>query len=196
MREPASKMVPIVRSFYKPLPCCNVTKMPVRVPNAQRANTTKTSEFGAQKGLLQGPGKWWVPYALKTPTPQKFSAEPFSRKGVRGTNVLVSNPLFLRSDDKVPANLHQASIILCSDKKGQGPKAQPSTSEFQVLAERRGSLCQLVTLPQSFHPEHRLGHSKHCWACWGDRSQLAAPSGPGPQISPSHPHWDSQAPRA
>ena len=91
MREPASKMVPIVRSFYKPLPCCNVTKMPVRVPNAQRANTTKTSEFGAQKGLLQGPGKWWVPYALKTPTPQKFSAEPFSRKGVRGTNVLVSN---------------------------------------------------------------------------------------------------------
>ena len=57
MWQPASKMVPIVRSFYKPLPCCNVTKMPVRVPNAQRANTTKTSEFGAQKGLLQGPGK-------------------------------------------------------------------------------------------------------------------------------------------
>ena len=102
---------------------------------------------------------------LKNPNYQQFSAEPFSRKGVRGTNVLVSNPLFLRSDDKVPANLHQASIILCSDKKGQGPKAQPSTSEFQVLAERRGSLCQLVTLPQSVHPAPRLGPSNHCWAC-------------------------------
>ena len=39
--------------------------------------------------------------------------------------------------NNVPVNLHQTSITLCSDKKGQGPQAQLSPSEVQVLAKRR-----------------------------------------------------------
>ena len=42
------------------------------------------------------------------------------------------------------------NVILCSDKKGRGPKAQLSPSEVQVLLR-------------------------------GGRTQLAAPSGPGPR---------------
>ena len=42
-----------------------------------------------------------------------------------------------RSGNDVPVNLHQTNVILCSDKKGQGPKAQPSPCEVQVLAKRR-----------------------------------------------------------
>ena len=41
------------------------------------------------------------------------------------------------SGHDVPVNLHQTSVILCSDKKGQGPKAQLTPSEVQVLAKRR-----------------------------------------------------------
>ena len=32
-----------------------------------------------------------------------------------------------------PVNLHQTKVTLCPDKKGQGPKAQPSPSEVPVL---------------------------------------------------------------
>ena len=68
-----------------------------------RPDITKTLEFGAEKGLLQGHARRWVSYALKTPkTPRKLSAKPFYKKGEGGAwlavaNFLVSDPLFLRS---------------------------------------------------------------------------------------------------
>ena len=78
--------------------------------DAVRPNSTKTLEFGAQKGLLQGPARRWVAHALKTPTPRELSAKPFYRKGEGGTwlvvaDFLVSDPLFLRSGHHVPINL-------------------------------------------------------------------------------------------
>ena len=54
-----------------------------------------------------------------------------------------------RSGHDVPVNFHQTNVILCSDKKGQGPKAQLSPSEALAL---RG----LVTLPGSIHPAPSL----------------------------------------
>ena len=42
-------------------------------------------------------------------------------------------------------------------RNGQGPKAQLSPAEVQVLAKRRGSLQGPVTLPRSVHPAPRLG---------------------------------------
>ena len=41
------------------------------------------------------------------------------------------------SGKDVPVNLYQMNVILCSDKNGQGPKAQLPPSEVQVMAERR-----------------------------------------------------------
>ena len=41
-----------------------------------------------------------------------------------------------RSGNDVPVNLHQTNVIVCSDKKGQGPKAQLLPCEVQVLAKR------------------------------------------------------------
>ena len=61
-----------------------------------------------------------------------------------------------RSGNDGPVNLHPTNVILCSDKKGQGPKAQLSPSEVQVLAKRRGSLRRPVTLPRSFRPPPSL----------------------------------------
>ena len=73
-------------------------------------------------------------------TPQK----PFSRKDEGGEGLVVANfsvsgTLFLRSShgQEVPVNLHPKNVIPCSDKKGQGPKAQLSTCDIQVLAKRR-----------------------------------------------------------
>ena len=73
-------------------------------------------------------------------TPQK----PFPRKGEGGAGLVVANfpvssTLFLRSGhgQEVPVNLHPKNVIPCSDKKGQGPKAQLSTSDIQVLPKRR-----------------------------------------------------------
>ena len=38
------------------------------------------------------------------------------------------------SGNDVPVNLYQMNVILCPDQKGQSPKAQPSPSKVQVLA--------------------------------------------------------------
>ena len=43
------------------------------------------------------------------------------------------------SGNEVPVNLHQTNDLLCPDKDGQGPKAQPSASKVQVSAKRRQS---------------------------------------------------------
>ena len=43
------------------------------------------------------------------------------------------------SGNRVPINLYQRNVILCHDKKGQGPKVQLSPSKVPVLAKRRQS---------------------------------------------------------
>ena len=52
-------------------------------------------------------------------------------------NFLASDPLFLRSSwsgNNALINLYHINIIVFSDKKGQGPKAQLLLSEVQLLA--------------------------------------------------------------
>ena len=45
-----------------------------RARHTVRPNNTKTLEFGAQKGLLQGHARRWVAHALKTlNSPKAFS---------------------------------------------------------------------------------------------------------------------------
>ena len=41
------------------------------------------------------------------------------------------------SGNNVPVNFCQTNVILCPDKKGQGPKAQLSPTKVPVLAKRR-----------------------------------------------------------
>ena len=65
-----------------------------------RPNNSKTSEFGAEKGLLQGHSRRQVAHALKTLSHQRLSAKPFYRKYEGGTwlvaaNFVVLNPLLL-----------------------------------------------------------------------------------------------------
>ena len=43
------------------------------------------------------------------------------------------------SANNVPVNLYQTNVILCPEKKGQGPKVQLLTSKVQVLANRKQS---------------------------------------------------------
>ena len=42
-----------------------------------------------------------------------------------------------QSGNRVPVNLCQANVFLCSHKKGQGPKAQLFPSEVKLLAKRK-----------------------------------------------------------
>ena len=63
----------------------------------------------------------------------------------------------MRSGHDVPVNLHQINVILCSDKEGQGPKAQLSPSKVQVLAKMRGPLHGLANLLGSVRPASSLG---------------------------------------
>ena len=106
--------------------------------------------------FIAGPCKEMRGSCLKNPKSLKLSAKPFYRKGEGGVQLVVakfllSDTSFLRSGHDVPVNLHQ-NAILCSDKKGQGLKAQLSPSEVQALAVRRGSLRAPVTLPRSPAP--------------------------------------------
>ena len=48
-------------------------------------------------------------------------------------NLFVSDPLFLRSVNAVPVNLHQTNVLPCFDKKGRGPEAQLLPSKVPVL---------------------------------------------------------------
>ena len=69
-------------------------------------------------------------------------------------NFLASDLSFLRlswSGNDVLINLYHTNIIVFSDKKGQGPKAQLLLSEVQVLAKRIQ-----VTLPGSICPAPHL----------------------------------------
>ena len=90
---------------------------------------------------------------------------------------------------QVPVNLTKTNVILCSDEKEQGPKAQLSPSEIQVLAKRRGS-CPGVFIQDPVWVLLPVPRSSQ-----GDRPQLVARSVPGPQTPPSHLQWGSQVPR-
>ena len=85
-------------------------------------------------------------HALKSPnSPKAFSKDLFIgevREGLVSCCKLLGVRSFVLevrswSGNNVPVNLHQTNVILCSDKKGQGPKAQLSPSKVQVLAKRR-----------------------------------------------------------
>ena len=67
-----------------------------------RPNNIKTSELGAEKGLLQVSRRSWVAHALKSPNSLKAFRKPFPRKGEGDAwlvvaNISVSDPLLCRS---------------------------------------------------------------------------------------------------
>ena len=53
------------------------------------------------------------------------------------------------SGNDVLVILYQMNVILCSDKKGQGPKAQLFPSEVQVLTEGPPLVAPSGTVPQT-----------------------------------------------
>ena len=95
----------------------------VMLPNAclcarctVRPSNTKTSEFGAEKALLQGHARRRVAHALKSPElPESFQQSPFLgkvREGVVSCCKLLGVTSFVlevrsRSGQDVPVNLHQ-----------------------------------------------------------------------------------------
>ena len=140
-----------------------------------RPNNTETSEFGADKGLLQGPARRRVAHALKTPNYLKaFSKallqERWGRGGVSCWKLLGVRSFVLEvrswSGHDVPVNVHQTNVSLCSDKKRQGPKAQLSPSEVQASL-RGGGPCA--------GRSPSLGPPTSAQPGWGGRSQLVAP---------------------
>ena len=70
------------------------------------------------------------------------------------------------SGNEVPVNLHQTNDLLCPDKDGQGPKAQPSASKVQVSAKRRQSSVG------SWGPSPQTLFSYHRWGSRAPRTQL------------------------
>ena len=124
-----------------------------------RSNNTKTSEFGAEKGLLYDHARNLMAHEPQTLNSLKAYSKTLlqERQGravVIFGNSLVSDPSFLRSGDYIPINPQH--IILCSDKKGQDPKAQLSTSEVQAWLRRvvGGPCTSQLSNPRAFvqHP--------------------------------------------
>ena len=110
----------------------------------------------SRERFIEGHARRQVAPALKPPNSQKLSAKPYFRKGEGGmcvvvANFLVSDPLFLRS--------------------GHGSCKPPPKKKmlFSVL-RRKGKVPRL-----NFHPVRSRSWLR------GSRSQLAAPSAPGPQ---------------
>ena len=111
-----------------------------------RSNNTKTLEFGAEKGLLQGHARRWVAHALRsTKLLKTFIKALLKAKGEGGTWLTVANFLVVRSfalevrswsGNDVPENLYQTSVVLCPDKKGQGSKVWLAPSKAPVLDNR------------------------------------------------------------
>ena len=90
-------------------------------------------------------------------------------------------------------NLHQTNASLCSDKKGQGPKAQLSLSEVQAPAKRRGSLRGPVTLPGSSRQRPRPAEEA-ALSCW--RPQARSPDGTQPSSPRESGAQDPAGPQA
>ena len=111
--------------------------------HSEAKNNTKTSEFGAEKGLLQGHARRLVAQALKTPnSSRKLSAKHFYREdggagggdqGLVVANILVSDPLFLHSSHKVRETT-KTNVIICSDKKVQRSQGWILSSKVQAYS--------------------------------------------------------------
>ena len=107
-------------------------------------NNTKTSEFGAEKGLLQGHARRLVAQALKTPnSSRKLSAKHFYREdggagggdgGLVVANILVSDPLFLHSSHKVRETSPKQMLLSVLTRKDKGPKAEFCLPRFRPTA--------------------------------------------------------------
>ena len=84
-------------------------------------------------------------HTLKTPRLLKAFSRPLQKQKVRvrlvSCKLLGVRSFVLQvrswSGSYVPVNLYQMNVILCPDKKEQGPKAQLSLSKVPVLAKRR-----------------------------------------------------------
>ena len=84
-----------------------------------------------------------------------------------------------RSGHHVPINLYQTNVILCSDKKGQGPKEELSSFRVLVLAKRRQILVSSFLRARFPHPAQPSllrepdiqpswpsGHPNSGWRAW------------------------------
>ena len=120
--------------------------------------------------------------SLKTP-PKPFFRKGKGEAGLVVANFLVSGTLFLRSGhgQEVPVILQQKNVISCSDKKGQGPKAQLSASNIQVL-NKRGQISAGSSLRPG--PQTLLSHYREGARCPGP----SWPSG-GPSSGGRSPGW-------
>ena len=88
----------------------------------------------SRERFIAGPFQEMGGSCLKNPElPKSFQAKPFYWKGEGGAwlvvaHFLVLDPLFLRSGHgqvmMFLSTSTKTDVILCSDKKGQGPKAQ------------------------------------------------------------------------
>ena len=87
------------------------------------------------------------------------------------------------SGNDVPINLYQKNVILCHDKKGQGPRVQLSPSKVPVLAKRRQS-----SVGSSFRA--RYPHPAHLSCLREPGIQLNWPS-----VSSDYPHGETRSHR-
>ena len=150
-----------------------VTKTPACVPDAQWGQTISNRRSLKQAKFHWGRCKEMNGSGHKnTQTPQRPSAKTFSRKEEGGVwiiiaDFLVSNRLFLRS------RYGQVMMVL-----------NISTKQRLFCSDEKGQgLKAWFYLPKS-----------RSWLR-GGRSQLAAPSGPGPHTLPNCHSWGSQVPR-
>ena len=98
--------------------------------------------------VTAGPHKEVRGSCLRNPRlPKTCQQSPFLgklRRGVVGCGSLLGVRSFVLevgswSGSKVPVNLQLTNVLLCSDKKGHGPRTHMSPSEVTVLAEEQGS---------------------------------------------------------
>ena len=131
-----------------------------------RPDKTKMSEFGAERGSLQGHARRRVASTLKDPQLlESFQQSSFIGKGgvvscckFLGVRSFVLKVRSLSAHD-VCQNLHNRNVIFCSDKKGKIPKPQLSLSEVQALCKRRGSRMGWLPCPEpSSSTQSRFSH--------------------------------------
>ena len=93
--------------------------------------------------FIQGEGG---SYPKNPKVTESFQQAPSKAKGEGGLWLSCCRLLGVRafvlqvrswSGSDVPVNLYQMNVILCPDKKEQGPKAQLAPSKVPVLAKRR-----------------------------------------------------------
>ena len=125
------------------LQCPHYRNTSSRAQHTVKLIITKTSGFGADKGLLRAMQEDSDLYLKNHKLPESCQQSPFLGKVREGhgelLHFLMSDPLLLRSGHGHVTTSLQTSTkqILCSDKKGKGPQAQLSPSEVQILAKRR-----------------------------------------------------------